>query len=263
MKRLMMWMMAVLLGMSFGIAQAADITLGPGDVVKASVYGNPDLSIETRISDAGRMTFPLVGEVDVNGLTVQQAEKKIAGMLQSGGYVKKAQVNLIVSQVASAQVSVLGMVNRPGRYPLEGGKRGVMDMLAQAGGFNTDGGDTVSLVRTRNGTTTKTVVDVIDIVRNGGTDKDLELAPGDVIYAERSPRFYIYGEVQRPGAFRLERQMTVAQALAVGGGLTPRGTERGISVKRRNGDGSLHVVNVKNDDLVQVDDVILIKESWF
>jgi len=136
-------------------------------------------------------------------------------------------------------------------------------MLAQAGGFNADGGDTVSLVRTRNGTTTKTVVDVIDIVRNGGTDKDLELAPGDVIYAERSPRFYIYGEVQRPGAFRLERQMTVAQALAVGGGLTPRGTERGISVKRRNGDGSLHVVKVKNDDLVQVDDVILIKESWF
>jgi polysaccharide export outer membrane protein len=263
MKRLMMWMAALLLGLSCGIAQAADITLGPGDVVKASVYGNPDLAIETRISDAGRMTFPLVGQVDVGGLTVQEAEKKIGRLLETGGYVKKAQVNLIVSQVSSAQVSVLGMVNRPGRYPLEGGKRSVMDMLAQAGGFNTDGGDTVSLVRTRNGATTKTVVDVVDMVRNGALDKDMELAPGDVIYAERSPRFYIYGEVQRPGAFRLERQMTVSQALAVGGGLTPRGTERGIKVKRRGGDGSFQVVNVKNDDPVQVDDVIYIKESWF
>jgi len=163
MKRLMMWMVAVLFGLSFGIAQAADITLGPGDVVKASVYGNPDLAIETRISDTGRMTFPLIGQVEVNGLTVQEAEKKIGKMLETGGYVKKAQVNLIVSQVASAQVSVLGMVNRPGRYPLEGGKRGVMDMLAQAGGFNADGGDTVSLVRTRNGTTTKT--DLISATR--------------------------------------------------------------------------------------------------
>jgi polysaccharide biosynthesis/export protein len=263
MKRLMMWMAGILLGLSFGIAQAADVTLGPGDVVKASVYGNPDLTVETRISDAGRMTFPLVGQVEVGGLTVQQAEKKIGGLLESGGFVRKPQVNLIVTQLTSAQVSVLGNVNRPGRYPLEGGKRSVMDLLAQAGGFNAEGGDTVSLVRTRNGATTKTVVDVIDVVRNGAVDKDMELAPGDVIYAERSPRFYIYGEVQRPGAFRLERQMTVSQALAVGGGLTPRGTERNIQVKRRSGDGSLQMVKVKNDDVVQVDDVIYIKESWF
>jgi len=263
MKRLMMWIAATLLGLSFGVAQAADITLGPGDVVKASVYGNPDLTVETRLSDAGRMSFPLVGQVEVGGLTVQQAEKKIGGLLESGGFVRKPQVNLIVTQLTSAQVSVLGMVTRPGRYPLEGGKRSVMDLLAQAGGFNADGGDTVSLIRTRNGASTKTVVDVVDMVRNGALDKDLELAPGDVIYAERSPRFYIYGEVQRPGAFRLERQMTVSQALAVGGGLTPRGTERNIQVKRRGGDGSLQMVKVKNDDVVQVDDVIYIKESWF
>ena len=263
MKRLLMWMTALLLGLSFGMVQAADMTLGPGDVVKASVYGNPDLAVETRISDAGRMSFPLVGQVDVGGLTVQQAEKKISGLLESGGYVRKAQVNLIVTQVSSAQVSVLGNVNRPGRYPLEGGKRSVMDLLAQAGGFNADGGDTVSLIRTRNGAATKTVVDVVDMVRNGALSNDMELAPGDVIYAERSPRFYIYGEVQRPGAFRLERQMTVSQALAVGGGLTARGTERGIKVKRRGNDGALQMVTVKNDDIIQVDDVIYIKESWF
>ena len=263
MKRLLMWMMAVMLALGASLAQAADMTLGPGDVVKASVYGNPDMAVETRVSDSGKITFPLLGEVKVGGLTVQQAERMIGEQLVKKGYLKNAQVNLIVSQVQSAQVSVLGMVNRPGRYPLEGGKRGVMDMLAQAGGFNADGGDTISLIRTRDGKTTRTVIDVVDMVRNGSLEQDLELAPNDVIYAERSPHFYIYGEVQRPGAFRLERAMTVSQALAVGGGLTPRGTERGIKIKRRSGDGQVQVINAKNEDVVQVDDVIFIKESWF
>jgi polysaccharide export outer membrane protein len=263
MKRLMMWMMAVLLVLGAGMAQAADLTLGPGDVIKTSVFGNPDMATETRVSESGKITFPLLGEVKVGGLTVQQAERMIGEQLVKKGYLKSAQVSILVSQIQSAQVSVLGMVNRPGRYPLDGGKRGVMDMLAQAGGFNADGGDTVSVVRTRNGKTTKTVIDVVDMVRNGSLDKEIELAPNDVIYAERSPRFYIYGEVQRPGSFRLERAMTVSQALAVGGGLTPRGTERGIKIKRRNGDGAEHIVAVKNDDVIQMDDVIYIKESWF
>lgn len=263
MKRVLMWMAGLLLALGAGMVQAADITLGPGDVIKASVFGNPDMGVETRVSEAGRITFPLLGEVKVGGLTVQQAEKLVGEQLVKKGYLKTAQVNIIISQIQSAQVSVLGMVNRPGRYPLDGGKRGVMDMLAQAGGFNADGGDTVSVVRTRDGKTTKTVIDVVDMVRNGALDKEIELAPNDVIYAERSPRFYIYGEVQRPGSFRLERAMTVSQALAVGGGLTPRGTERGIKVKRRNGNGQEQVMAVKNDDMVQVDDVIVIKESWF
>jgi len=263
MKRLLMWMVALAFALGAGFAQAADLTLGPGDVVKASVFGNPDMATETRISEAGKMTFPLLGEVQVAGMTVQQAERAIGEQLVKKGFLKTAQVSIIVSQIQSAQVSVLGMVNRPGRYPLDGGKHGVMDMLALAGGFNAEGGDTVSVVRTRDGKTSKTVIDVVDMVRNGSLDREIELAPNDVIYAERSPHFYIYGEVQRPGSFRLERTMTVSQALAVGGGLTPRGTESGIKIKRRGGDGSVQVISAKNADVVQTDDVIFIKESWF
>ena len=147
------------------------------------------------------------------------AEKKIGGLLESGGYLKKAQVNIIVSLLASQQVSVLGQVNRPGRYPVDG-KRSVLDMLALAGGIAADGGDTVSLVRTRNGKTTRETIDVIQMVRSGALDGNFDVAGGDMIYVERAPRFYIVGEVQRPGAFRVERQMTVLQALSAGGGLT-------------------------------------------
>jgi polysaccharide export outer membrane protein len=231
-------------------------------VVKASVYGSPDLATETRVSEGGSMTFPLLGEVQVGGLTTQQAEKKIGGLLEKGGYLKKAQVNLLITTLASQQVSVLGQVNRPGRYPIEG-KRKVLDLLAIAGGANAEGSDMVTLVRTRNGTTTRETIDIVDMVRKGELNRDYEVAGGDIIFVERAPRAYITGEVNRPGPFRIERAMTVQQALSAGGGLTPRGTQRGLRITRKDASGAARTMEVKNDDLVQVDDVITVKESWF
>lgn len=262
MKRLLMWCMATLLALSAGFASAADVQLGAGDVLKISVYGNPDLALETRVSEAGEITFPLVGNVVLGGLSVSAAEKKLGGLLESGGFLRKAQVNIIVTQLQSQQVSVLGQVNRPGRYPIEG-KRSLMDMLAMAGGVSQDGGDAVSLIRKRNGKTTREIIDIVDMVRSADLNRDLDVAGNDVIFVERAPRFYIYGEVQRPGAFRLERSMTVLQALSVGGGLTQRGTERGIRIKRRNEAGKLEIINAKHDDLLQVDDMVYVQESLF
>jgi polysaccharide export outer membrane protein len=255
-------MIAATLALAAGFTSAAEVVLGPGDVVKATVYGSPDLATETRVSEAGSLTFPLLGEVQVGGLTTQQAEKKIGGLLEKGGYLKKAQVNLLITTLASQQVSVLGQVNRPGRYPVEG-KRKVLDLLAMAGGVNPEGSDLVSLVRTRNGATTRETIDIVDMVRKGELNRDYEVAGGDIIFVERAPRAYITGEVQRPGPFRIERAMTVQQALSAGGGLTPRGTQRGLRVTRKDANGVAHTIDVKNDDLVQVDDVITVKESWF
>ncbi|MCL6483044.1 polysaccharide export protein EpsE [Janthinobacterium lividum] len=262
MKRLLMWCMATLLALSAGFAGAADIQLGAGDVLKISVYGNPDLALETRVSEAGEITFPLVGNVALGGLSVSSAEKKLGGLLEKGGFLRKAQVNIIVTQLQSQQVSVLGQVNRPGRYPIEG-KRSLMDMLAMAGGVSQDGGDAVSVIRKRNGNTTREIVDIVDMVRSADLNRDLDVAGNDVIFVERAPRFYIYGEVQRPGAFRLERSMTVLQALSVGGGLTQRGTERGIRIKRRDEAGKLEIIKAKHDDLLQVDDMVYVQESLF
>ncbi|GJJ04885.1 hypothetical protein RugamoR64_54230 [Duganella rhizosphaerae] len=245
-----------------GGAMAADMLLGPGDAIKVSVYGSPDLGLETRVSESGAITFPLIGEVALGGLSVSSAEKKIAGMLESGGFVRKAQVNLVVTSIQSQQVSVLGQVFRPGRYPLEG-KRSLVDMLAVAGGVSADGGDTLTLIRKRNGKISKDVVDLVEMLRSGDLERDVEMAANDIIYVERAPRFYIYGEVQRPGTFRLERAMTVVQALSTGGGLTPRGTERGMVIKRRDAQGVVQVINAKQDDLLKADDVVYVKESLF
>lgn len=262
MKRFVKWMMAAALVLTVGIAGAAEVLLGPGDVVKLSVYGSPDLSLETRVSEGGNITFPLLGQVAVGGLSVAAAEKKIGDMLEKGGYLKKAQVNMLVTTLASQQVSVLGYVNRPGRYAVEG-RRKVLDLLAMAGGIHGEGGDKINLVRTRNGATTRETIDVVEMVRKGELDKDYEVAGGDIIYVERAPRAYVSGEVTRPGPFRLERGMTVQQAVAAGGGLNVRGSNNGMKITRRDASGNPVTIDVKANDLVQVDDVIVVRESWF
>lgn len=262
MKRFVKWMMATALVLSMGVAAAAEVLLGPGDVVKLSVYGSPDLSLETRVSESGNITFPLLGQVAVGGLSVAAAEKKIGDLLEKGGYLKKAQVNMLVTTLASQQVSVLGYVNRPGRYAVEG-RRKVLDLLAMAGGIHGDGGDIINLVRTRDGNTTRETIDVVDMVRKGELNKDYEVAGGDIIYVERAPRAYVTGEVQRPGPFRLERGMTVQQAVSAGGGLSMRGSNNGMKVTRKDASGNPVTIDVKASDLVQVDDVIVVRESWF
>lgn len=262
MKRFVKWMMAAALVLSMGVAGAAEVLLGPGDVVKLSVYGSPDLSLETRVSESGNITFPLLGQVGVGGLSVAAAEKKIGELLEKGGYLKKAQVNMLVTTLASQQVSVLGYVNRPGRYAVEG-RRKVLDLLAMAGGIHGEGGDVISLVRTRDGNTTRETIDVVAMVRNGELNKDYEVAGGDIIYVERAPRAYVTGEVQRPGPFRLERGMTVQQAVSAGGGLSMRGSNNGMKITRQDANGNPVTIDVKGSDPVQVNDVIIVRESWF
>ena len=327
-----------------------DYILGAGDLVRISVYGSPDLLTEARLSAAGTITFPLVGELALGGLSAAISEKKIAQELEKGGFVKKAQVNLVVVQyqsqfvsvlgdvykpgkfpldrpstlsdvlamaggvtpngsdmvtlirseagkttklaydlrdllkkaddsgnpqannptvsgddiiyVNAREVSVLGQVNRPGKYSVASGVRTVVDFLSQAGGVAAGGADSIIVITKRDGRTLKQEIDVDQLYKKGDTSFNFELADGDSIYVPRTPVFYIYGEVQRPGAFRLERNMNVAQALSTGGGLSQRGTERGIKIKR-NTEGKLKTISVKSGDLIQPDDILYISESLF
>jgi polysaccharide export outer membrane protein len=237
--------------------------LGPGDVVRVTVYQNPDLTLEARIGEGGVVSYPLLGSVRLGGTTVSQAEKLIADGLRGGNFVKQPQVSILVVQVRGNQASVLGQVNRPGRYPIEVADMRLSDILAVAGGINAGGADTLTLVGTRDGKPMRKVIDLPGIFRSDSRESDVIVQNGDVIYVERAPVVYIYGEVQRPGALRLERDMTVMQALATGGGLNLRGTEKGLRVHRRAPDGSLQVVTPKMDDLLREGDVVYVRESLF
>ena len=254
-----------LLLFGFSLATAADrkdYQLSPGDVVKITVYDHPDLTTEVRLNESGGTSFPLLGEIKLGGGTAQQAEAAIARGLEQGGFIKNAQVNLIVSQFRGQQVNVLGQVSRPGRYPIEQASS-LADILAQAGGVGSGGADQIVLIRRHDGKDERQTIDTLELFLDGKLGKDREVAGGDVIYVPRYPQIYIYGEVQRPGAFRLERNMSVVQALSVGGGLTQRGTQRGIRVIRRGQDGQTQTLEVALNDPLKPDDVIYVKESLF
>ncbi len=238
-------------------------TLGEGDSVRITVFQNPDLTTETRISARGTITFPLVGEISLGGLTPAGAEARIAEQLIKGKFVLKPQVSLNVVRVRSRQVSVLGQVARPGRYPLDDTSSNLSDILALAGGVSPTGDDSVTVMVTRNGKTSKMEINVPTMYRTGDLSRNLELQNGDTIFVQRAPVFYIYGEVQRAGVYRLEPVMTVMQALSVGGGVTPRGTDRGLKIRRRKPDGTFLSVDAHLTDPVQADDVIYVRESLF
>lgn len=238
--------------------------LGVGDIVKVGVYQNPDLTVDgARISENGNINFPLIGSVAVAGLTVPAAEQKIAKMLRDGGFVLRPQVTIQVGVIRSSVVSVLGQVGRPGRFPIEAVGTKVSEIVAVAGGVTPGGADVVTLVGTRNGRPIKLEIDLPAILQAGKTELDMVVENGDIIYADRAPSAYVYGEVQRPGVFRIERGMTLMQALAQNGGVSARGTQRGIKVHRRDAQGNVTVSDIGLNDPVQRDDVIYIKESLF
>ena len=168
----------------------------------------------------------------------------------------------VAALLQSQMVSILGQVRNQGRYPIEG-KRRLTDVIAMAGGIIPEGGEIITLIRSDGGKFNKEVIDVIDMIRSTDLTRNLIVQSDDLIFVDKAPRFYIYGEVQRAGMYRLERNMTVMQGLSVGGGLTTRGTERGLRIQRHDGEGSLQVLTANPSDLIQPDDVIYIRESLF
>ena len=245
------------------VSPAQEYRLGAGDVVRVNVFQNPDLSIETRITEAGVVSYPLLGNITLGGLTVTEAERVIANGLRNGNFVKQPQVTLLVLQVRGNQVSVLGQVNRPGRYPLEVADMRLTDVLATAGGTGPNGAELVVVTGTRKGQPFRVEVDLPTLFSQNGRDKDILLLNGDTVWVDRQPLVYIYGEVQRPGPMRLERDMTLLQALATGGGLTQRGTEKGIRVHRKDAAGNVRVVEAPMTEKLQHGDVVFVRESLF
>ncbi|MGQ0547066.1 MAG: polysaccharide export protein EpsE [Betaproteobacteria bacterium] len=225
--------------------------LGIGDAVRVTVFQQPDLTTEARISERGTIAMPLIGEEKVAGMTPPQAAAKIAGELKSGKFLKDPQVSVTRTTLRSRQVSVLGMVTRPGRYALDDTSSKLADVLAAAGGLTAEGSSTVTVIR---GAQTHQV---------SLLGKSFELQGGDTVHVERAPVFYIYGEVTRAGAYRLEPGLTVMQAISLGGGITPRGSDRRLKLRRAGADGRIVESDAGLRDVVKAGDVIYVKEALF
>lgn len=323
----------------FSLPVLADYTLGTGDFVKVTVYGDAELTREIRIAENGILTFPLIGEVRVGGLTSVEAEKKIAEQLQRGGYIANPQVSVVVIQFLSKTVSVLGGVLKPGRYPVTR-PSDVKDMIAEAGGITPDGSEIVTVVRgdkrsefdlhdvinqhtndditvtggetiyvgsrdvavvgqllrpakygiqggmrkisdfisvaggptefagevlfyttSVSGTPVTEQINIDELFKAPNSAKNKEVYPGDVLYVPKAPQVYVYGEVQRPGMYKIDKNMTVMQAIAKAGGLTIRGTQRSVKLHRKDERNEVAKQTPSLTSLLQDEDVLYIEES--
>jgi polysaccharide export outer membrane protein len=202
--------------------------------------------------------------VNLGGLTINAAEARLAQALKKGEIVKDPQVIIAVTNVRANQVNVLGQVGKPGRLPLDLAGMRLTEVISLAGGIIAGAGsDTIVLIGRRNGQSYRHEADLPKIFAPGGSNDDIVVMPGDTIWVDRAPQIYLYGEIQHPGAMRLERGMTVMQALAAGGGATPRGTLKGVKISRRGPDGRIQTVEPSMEDTLKDGDVMYIRESLF
>ena len=245
------------------IAWSAEYKLGVGDLVKIVVYEHDDLTTEDRITDSGTVSFPYLGEVTVGGLTKGESENRFTTLLNGGKFIKNPQVSVRILQYREPKVSVLGQVNRPGRYPVEPYKT-VLDALADAGGISPLAEDQVVVLRRQGDRTAKYEINLHNTVVAGNLNDVLTIQDGDIISVAKARQFYVYGAVQHPGVYRLERNMSIIQGLAVAGGLTPRGTNRGLIVRRLDATSNVVIESAVNfADMLNNDDVLVVKESLF
>lgn len=233
-------------------AASAEYVLGPEDVIEFEVIGTPDKA-RARIYSDGTLTTSLGVKVSAAGLTPTQLAAELAQSLRAGGFYADPVVNVEVVGFASRYVTVLGSVNTPGLVPINRPYR-LSEILARVGGVRPDSAGYI-VVRPENGPEKQYSVAKLSA---GAVDEDPYVAAGDKIFSPAGEQFYIYGQVTSPGAYILKVDMTVAQAIGQGGGLTESGSDKKVKVRRGG-----KTVKLKPDALVEPGDVITVGERLF
>lgn len=241
--------------------RSATVVLAPGDLITVSVFGQPDLTATVYVSDGGAIDVPLAGSIPVSGLSPVEAAERVATAYREGEYLNDPQVNIVLSGLRSQQISVVGEVVKPGRFPIDT-RTSILDALAQAGGITDKGEQRAFILRRREGGVDRYEVDLDDLL-SAGSGQVIELRAGDTIVVPKAQLFYVYGAISKPGAYALKDEMTVIEAIAIAGGLTDRGSTRRVRIKRKVEGGKSKTLNVDLEDEVRADDVINVRERLF
>jgi polysaccharide export outer membrane protein len=239
------------------------LQLGPGDSVAIQVYGQPDMNATVYISDDGTIPVPLVGAVQVSGLSPAEAARKVETAFRDGKFLVDPHVTITVTQSRSQRISVLGEVGAPGRYSVESNET-IFDVLAQAGGAKETAADVIFLLRPdKNGQIERIPINLKGLTDNQRAMPTQPLQGGDSVFVPRAEQFYIFGEVAAPNMYRIEPGMTVTQAIARAGGVTARGSRKRVEIRRKAADGSEQTFRARPDEPVKANDVLRVKESIF
>jgi polysaccharide export outer membrane protein len=251
-----------------------EYVIGPRDLLEIKVFELPEFDHTVRVSEDGSITLPLLGNVQVGGLTKEKAEQKIAQLLDR--YVKKAQVSVFIKEYQSSRVAIIGAVENPGMYELVG-RQTLLQMISQAGGFKENAANEIYILREgQEGNTASISIDLEDLLLNGNQKLNIPLLPNDVINVpvDRLITIYVFGQVREPGGLqvKMSKKITLLQAIAQAGGLSENASKRGVVIKRKDKDGKETNLQVNLKDIIKgkrkdiplkEGDVIIVKESIF
>ncbi|HLH08200.1 MAG TPA: polysaccharide biosynthesis/export family protein [Terriglobales bacterium] len=243
----------------------AVLHIAGGDLLEINVFDVPELSGKFRLSNSGTLSLPLAGELQLQGMTVQQVEQAIARQLRDGGYLRDPQVSVLVAEFATQGVSVLGEVKKPGIYPSAGTHR-LLDYLSMAEGLTPLAGSHANITHRDNSS-----VQRIELKSKGGARENPEVYSGDTVLVERAGVVYVVGDVARPGGFPMDQdnRLTVLQALALAQGANRTASLKSAKLIRTTGNSRTEVpINLssvlasKSPDLqLQDEDILFVPTS--
>jgi polysaccharide export outer membrane protein len=230
--------------------QSQDYRIGPGDVLRITVYGHEDLARNAVVAADGRMPFPLIGDVEAGGLTPTELESRLRQLLGKD-YLVDPQVTVAVQDYRSQRVFVLGEAEKPGTYYLSG-RSTLLDVLSQAGGPGKLAGRQAVVVRfpksdgpVAPGAAGSTTIRVsLRKLLDGDSTENLALQNGDTVYIPKQTNFFVLGEVKRPGAFALEKETSALEAITLAGGFSERAASSVAKVLRKQPDGSQETIPI-------------------
>jgi polysaccharide biosynthesis/export protein len=239
-----------------------DYEVGAGDVLEINVFGNDDLSRIPTVQTNGAVSLPLLGEVQVSGLTIAEVKRKVTNLLAKD-YLINPQVEVKVKEYQSQYVSVVGEVNNPGRKPIRGRMR-LLDALIESGGFKATSSGDVMITRTDgsfdDGKKAITVRISASATIQDQINLELRLKNGDIISALPKAFVTVDGEVNRPGRYAIEADLTLTGAVSLAGGRTRFGSS-GAKVRRidpQTGKVSIIEVDIKDVQNGKKPDVALL-----
>jgi polysaccharide export outer membrane protein len=262
---------------------SADYQIGPEDLLEISLFNIPEgMNVErgvtprtttVRVSQTGQISLPLIGEIDVKGLTALGLEKKLREAFDK--YIYNPQVGVLVREFRQ-RASVIGAVQKPGVFELTGPKS-VIELLAMAGGVSEKAGTQVHIYRQSDRGRETHVIDLMVLANSTGlinaanADKiNLAVQPGDMINVPEAGMFFVDGAVRKPGSYPLGRRYSLSQALATAGGVDPELNSNDIAIFRRQGPGEMKTIALNLNELIggsiadpqiQPDDVIVVPMS--
>lgn len=248
-----------------------DVQIGSEDLLEISVFELPQFSVSSRVSGDGTITMPLIGSIEVRGLTKRQVEDKIADALEEK-YVNNANVSVTIKEYKSRQVSVLGAIRTPGAYYIVS-PRTLLQLISEAGGLTAEAGSKCYIFRQGS---SKVEIDLLDLMNNGNQNLNVPILPGDVVNipAETKIVVYVLGAVRSPGAIEMTTSMpiTLLAAIARAGGPLEQASQSNIQIKRRGASGAETVIKANLKDIIKgkaqdiklnPGDVINVPESFF